>query len=165
MSWNVVFGASQTTGADYSLAALLARTEGRVQLDRGLPPLGWSLCDYLFGIAHRNRHTTTVSSVSLRELESRFGRAHDTGEIEATLYELSRTFLEIDQKGFWFSDSVIERNGASSEYRHFAVSRLVRWYWERLDAERDGFAGRDGIKVFNTGAVRVLPHRPMAAYD
>ncbi|TDF62069.1 hypothetical protein [Cupriavidus sp. L7L] len=124
-------------GANYLLAAVVGRSEGRLKLEGNLSPLAWKICDYLYLLAYRDRHSAEASSVSYHELMSLFRHGEGEEEVAAALRSLQTTLLEIDRgMDFYYSAQVVMTDELSPHLLRFRVPTAIQWFWAQLEAEQ-----------------------------
>lgn len=135
MTWNLADRQRQGEHADYLLAALIARSKGRVKLKGYLSPLAWKICDYLYVIAYGDRHAMAASSVSYHELISQFGHAAGEDELTAAITNLQTTVIQVEQGMDFYSAQVVVTDELSRYRLRFRVPAAIQWCWSKLDAE------------------------------
>ncbi|WP_211950623.1 hypothetical protein [Cupriavidus yeoncheonensis] len=133
---------SPPIGANYLLAAVIGRSEGRLKLEGDLSPLAWQICDYLYVLAYRDRHSTEASSVSYHELLSLFRHGQGEEAVAAAVLSLQTTLIVIERgMDFYYSSQVVMTDELSPDVFRFRVPAAIQWFWAQLEAEslsRDG---------------------------
>lgn len=142
MRSDLVQDGSPPIGANYLLASVIGRSEGRLKLEGGLSPLAWQICDYLYLLAYRDRHSAEASSVSYHELLSLFRHGESEEAVAAAVRSLQTTLIEIERgMDFYYSSQVVMTDELSPYVFRFRVPAAIQWFWAHLEAEspsRDG---------------------------
>ncbi len=123
-------------GASHLLAAMVARSEGRLKLEEDLSPLAWAICDYLYLLAYRDRHSGTSSSVSYPELLSLFGHGEGEEAVAAAVRSVQTTLMQIEHgEDYYYSAQVVMTDELSPDHFRFRIPNVIQWFWAQLDAE------------------------------
>lgn len=123
-------------GTSHLLAAMIARSEGRLELEGDLSPLAWGICDYLYLLAYRDRHSAEASSVSYHELLSLFRHGEGQEAVVAAVRSLQTTLIQIEQgRDFYYSAQVVVTDELSPDLFRFRVPDVIQWFWAQLEAE------------------------------
>ncbi|WP_232431344.1 hypothetical protein [Cupriavidus sp. UYPR2.512] len=127
---------SPRIGASHLLAAMVARSEGRLKLEGDLSPLAGGICDYLYLLAYRDRHSAEASSVSYQELLSLFRHGEGQEAVAAAVRSLRTTVIEIEYgRDFYYSAQVVVTDELSPNLFRFRVPDVIQWFWAQLEAE------------------------------
>ncbi|WP_244222547.1 hypothetical protein [Cupriavidus lacunae] len=131
-------------GTNYLLAEVVGRSEGRLKLEENLSPLAWEICDYLYLLAYRDRHSAEASSVSYHELLSLFRHGEGEEAVAAAVRSLQSTLIEIERgMDFYYSAQVVITDELSPYGFRFRVPAAIQWFWAQLEKEslsKDGAA-------------------------